>query len=307
MSTMTFLQMQQELAAYFRMDQTNSDHATLLKRWLNQSQQEIRARHDWSFALDREIVQTVADKTAGTVSISAGGTSVSGSSTSFASGDVGKFIQFSSSNDWYKITGFTDATTITIEKPYIETSALSAGTYIIRQFFYSLSSSVEKVLDMRQMSSPRKLTMVHFRDLDKRHANGTATGKASSLALWGYDSSNNWQFMIYPAADAIFNIEIRFKKKATDMSADDDVSAIPEKWHTTTLMDGAMYRGLEYVRTDHSDRRADVKKAHFEQGIAQMMADSEPEADYHPVMQSSEAAFSISDVIRFPESYDPRH
>lgn len=304
MSTMTFLTLQQEVRSRVRLDLTDTNLATLIKRWINQSQQEIWSKYDWPWALEREIVQTVADKTAGTVSVSAGGTTVTGSSTAFASADVGKFIQFQGSNDWYKITAVASATSLTIEASYNATSALSAGTYTIRKFFYSVSSSVEKVLSVRQVQSPHKLTLVHFRDFDAKVPHVTSTGKATSLVMWGYDSSDNWQFSVYPSPDAAYNLEVRFKKKSTDMSADSDVSDIPEKWHSTVLLDGALYRALEYARSDMSDRRAETKYQQFRAGIDEMIADAEPgSSDHHPILQSQERTLGVTQILKLPAEY----
>ena len=303
MSTSTFLTLQSELKSRIRFDSGETDQVTLLKRWINAAQQELHSRHDWPWAFDREIVQTVADVTAGTVSISAGGTTVTGSSTSFASSDVGKFIQFSGSDDWYKVTAFTSTTSIDIEKPYTQTSALSAGTYILRKVFYSLSSSVEKILTIKRTVSGQKLELVHHREYDLYRPNPEGTGKSDSYVIYGYDSSNNWQICIDPPADSIFNLEVRFKKKVTDMSADDDVSIIPEKWHSTVLLDGALYRALEYVRSDMSDRRAEVKRAQFEDGIARMILDAEPTSDMHNVLENRERLLGIGHTFRLPAKY----
>lgn len=305
MSALTFLTQQQEVASELRLDLTNADQLTLVKRWLNQSQADIWSRYDWQFALDREIVQTVVDKTAGTVSVSAGGTSVSGSSTAFdTTADVGKYIQFSSSDDWYKITAVSSTIALTIEAPYVGTSALSAGTYTIRQFFYSVSSNVEKVLDVRQATTPIKLEMVSYRRFDLFRPNPEATASPSLCVVYGYDSSNNWRFSLYPSPSSIINLEIRTKKKPTDLSANGDISAIPEKWHSTVLIDGALYRGLNYVRTGDTDKRAEFKQREFEEGISRMMADAEPESDYHPVMDNSERKMGIFNRINFPTNYE---
>lgn len=305
---MSFLTQQQEVAGRLRLDVANkADEATLVKRWLNQSGQEIWGKFNWPFALDRQVVQTVADITTGTVSVAAGGTSVTGSSTAFATDDIGKFIQFSSSNDWYKITAVGSATDLTIEAPYTQTSALSAGTYTIRKMFYSLGSSVEKVLTIRQAISPVKLVPVHFSDLDRYLPNPEGTSSPQHYVVWGYDGSNNWTFTLNPFPDSIMNLEVRFKKKYVDLVNDDDVSPIPSRWHSTVMIDGALYRGLEYVRTNMEDRRAEAKFQQFKAGVAEMMTDAQPdEADVHYVIRSTETRGSIKDLIRLPGDYDTR-
>jgi len=302
MSTMSFLTLQNEIAAQTRLDNTESAKNTLIKRWINQAQQEIWSKYDWPWSLEREIVQTVVDKTAGTVSVTAGATTATGASTAFASADVGKYIQFSGSNDWYRITAVASSTSLTIESAYNATSDLSAGTYTIRQFFYSVSSSVEKILSMRQMQTPAKLELMSFRDFDEKKPNVDNTGKSLRYVLYGYDSSDNWRFSLYPSPDAAFNLEVRYKKKSTDLSADADVSEIPEKWHSTVLLDGSLYRGFAYVDGVQMGRH-NTAYTRFKEGIREMISDADPESDYHPVMQNRERRSGVSEIVRFPDDY----
>lgn len=307
MSAITFLTLQQELAAQLRLDLNNSDFATLIKRWINLADDEIYSRNDWYWAFDRELVQTVIDKTAGTVAVSAGGTTVTGTSTAFSTTlDVGKFIQFSSSNDWYKVTAVASTTSLTIEKAYVGTTALSGGTYKLRQVFYSLSSSVEKVLDVRQMVTPAKIELVHYRTLDRLRPHQSSTGNPGIYAIWGYDSSNNWTFSLDPIPDSVMNLEVRFKKKRTDMSADSDNPSTPEKWKNVVL-DGALFRGYEYVRigsSDPNDKRMEQAIARFERGIDRMLADAEPEGDWAPQIRNPDVPLGLPNLLNLPGKYE---
>ena len=303
---MTFLTQQQEVAARAKMDNTVTAENTLIERWINAAQAEIWAAYDWPWARDREIVRTVIDKTAGTVDVSAGGTTVTGTSTAFAAADVGKFIQFSDSDDWYKITAVASAISLTIEASYAGTSALDDGTYTIRQMLYTLSSSVEKILDIRQAQSPVKLTPISFRDFHLMRPNGESTGKAQIYAVFGIDSSDNWQFMIYPHADVAYNLEEAYKTRHTDLSADADVSDIPTKWQPTVMIDGALARAYEHLRSDFNDTRPERKRKEFLNGIEQMISECEPEnEDFHHVIRSSERPGGLP-TPRLPEQYDRR-
>lgn len=302
---MTFLELQQELAARGRLDLNEGNQATLVKRWINQSQQEIWGRHDWPWALDREIVQTVIDITAGTVSVSAGGQAVTGASTAFTSADIGKFIQFSSSDDWYKVTAVSSTTALTIESPYLRTSALTAGTYKLRKVLYNTSASVERVLDVRQTITPAKLTLIPYRTFDQYRPSVTAESDPTAYVLYGMDSSNRWLFSLHPNPDTALNLEVRFKKIATLLSLDADVSVIPVQWHSTVLFDGALYRGLEYARTGDNDKRAEFKQRQFEEGISRMVAECEPESDSHIVLRNNDRLLQRFGPM-LPNDFDQR-
>ena len=61
---MEFLTIQQEVASRLRLDLTVSEQVTLVKRWINLSQQEIWGLHDWPWALEREVVSLTNSTTA---------------------------------------------------------------------------------------------------------------------------------------------------------------------------------------------------------------------------------------------------
>lgn len=273
-----------EVSSRLRLD---SSATTLVEGWVNDVIQDVHGRHDWFWTLDRQIVQTVIDKTAGTVDVSAAGTAVTGASTAFAAADVGKFIQFSGSNDWYKITAVASATSLTIEAGYNGTSALSAGTYTIRKIFYALPDA-EKILGAKQAQTSRELVCINHRDFDTYLTFSDSTGKGTLFAVYGTDSDGVLQFNIHPHADAAYNIEVKYKKKATQSS----VTLMPEKWRGVYI-DGAMVRGLEYlsIGNDELMKSSSVrdKKADYERGISRMLADAEPESDYRAVLANNDA------------------
>ncbi len=70
------------------------------------------------------------DKTAGTVSIVNGAAAVTGVGTAFAATDVGRYIRFDTDGFWYKITSFTNVTSITIDRNY-EGTTIAGGNYKI--------------------------------------------------------------------------------------------------------------------------------------------------------------------------------
>jgi hypothetical protein len=303
MSDIAYLEMQQEVAQMCKMSLDDATQLSQIKRWLNIAQEDINSRATWPWLESREIVQTVADKTAGTVSISASGTTVTGTSTAFASTDVGSYIQFSSSNDWYKILTVTPATSLTIEKPYVGSTALTDGTYTIRKVYYSLSSSVDKVLTIRQATTPIKMSTFSYRMFDLYIPDITATGSPEACMMFGMDSSRNWQFFLHPIPDEVLNLEIRTRLRSTDMSADADYSNIPAKWAKTVLLAGAIWRGMEFNRASREDIRADKWYGIYERGIERMMADISVSEDEHHVLQSNEVGGREAE-IRYPENYD---
>ena len=85
------------------------------------------------------------DKSAGTVSVTANGTGVTGSGTSFAATDVGRYIRFDATGDWYKIAGYSSSTAITLDKPF-SGSSISGGTYLLGTTLEDLPDDVAEVV-----------------------------------------------------------------------------------------------------------------------------------------------------------------
>src|SRR4029077_7991020 len=156
MST-TFLALQQNLAAQVGLDSTITSNITLLKRWLNKSQQRILRAFEWPFnrASTPLVVQTVVDYTSGTVATN--GTTTVTFSAVIANSKAGQYLQTSSSLDWYKITTNTAGTnTATLEIAALYTA--TAATYTIRKFYYSTNSSVDRIIQINQSIMPYQLT-----------------------------------------------------------------------------------------------------------------------------------------------------
>lgn len=254
------------------LDVSDSDTLTLLKRWLNTSQQMICQAAEWPFLRSSTplILQTVADITTGTMTTAANNATITFSSGPAAS-VTGYYVQTSSSKDWYRITAHTAAaTTATISPSAIY--ALTAGTYTVRKFYYSTSAAVDRILQIRQSITPYQLQEKDKEAFDKMNPNPQDVGTPLLYVMAGKDSSNIWQFIVWPTPNAVVNLYVDYLQAVTDLSANADVSIIPAKWHTSVMLDGAKWQG--YVFGD--DTRADDARSAFYNGIETMKVEMMP-------------------------------
>lgn len=249
----TFLVLQQELAAQVGLDQTQSSYATLLKRWINNAQQLVLRAYEWPFLRNPTplVIQTVPDYSTGTVATTAGSTSIT---LSVAPTDVngsnvsvsGRFIQTSSSKDWYRITAHTSGTTsATLEIAAIYTA--SAATLTIRKMYYSTSTSVDRIIQVWQDILPYQMlesTPEYFQSFNPGFL---SSGPPRICLVAGVDASGAPQFRLWPNPDAVINLRIDYFPVATDLVADIDVSIIPAKWHTTLLVEGAKAQAYSFM------------------------------------------------------------
>lgn len=289
----SFLILQQEVAAQAGLDQTVSSQATLLKRWLNNAQQMILRSFEWPFLRSPTplAIQTVPDYTTGTVATTAGSTSVTFSTTpkDVNGSNVsvsGRFIQTSSSTDWYRITAHTSGTT-TATLEIGATTTATAATLTIRKMFYSTSTSVDRIIQVWQDILPYQLietTPEYFQSYNPGYL-GTGTPRFYCTA--GLDSSagsGTPQFRLWPNPDAVLNLRIDYLLTATDMSADADISIIPAKWHTTVLVEGAKAQAFNFL----DDTRYRDSYAAFKEGIEEMKQEYEIGLSRHRVTTAAD-------------------
>lgn len=249
----TFLDLQNELGAQLGLDANISNQKTLLKRWLNNSQQTILRSFEWPFLRSPLplTIQTAPDITAGTVATTVGSTTITFSTTpKDVNGNnvsvANRFIQTSSSKDFYTITAHTvGALTATISIPAINTA--SAATYLVRKVFYSTAANVDRIIQIFQDVLPYQLLESSPEYFQAYNPGFLSSGTPRVFLPAGVDSTGIVQFRLWPNPDAVINLQIDFYTTATDMVADTDVSIIPAKWHTTTLMEGAKAQGFSFL------------------------------------------------------------
>lgn len=289
MST-TFLALQQDLAGQVGLDQTISSNATLLKRWLNKSQQRILRAFEWPFnrASTPLVVQTTPDYSTGTIATTAGSTSVTFSVAPTNSGGsnvsvANRYLQTSSSNDWYKITAHTSgSTSATLEIAAIYTATVA--TLTIRKTFYSTDSTVDRIIQVNQSVVPYQLVECSPEFYQSINSGFLGSGPPRVYLPAGLDSSGYPQFRLWPNPDATINLYIDYLKTATNMSADSDTSVIPDKWATSVLIDGAKCEAFEFL----DDSQQDTEEVHFQKDLEEMKTEYETSLHRHRVMTAAD-------------------
>lgn len=298
MANLTLSDLQTEVYDHTGLD---SSSATRVTRWLNYVQQDIQSRWPWPWAYGRESVTTIADYSTGTVSVSSGGTAVAGVSTAWTAtqGDGTYFMQFSGANDWYRVSARGGVTSITLETAYQGTVALSGATYTLRKFFYSLSTSADEVLDVRNWDTPLKLLQVDFRTLDLVNPLVQSVSPGYAYLMFGVDSSGNLQFTPYPFPSDARLFEFRTKKRSVDMASAGDSPSIPNKY-AQVIAWGAIAVGFAFLR---KFQEASVWNGKFEGRIAQMKKEYRQSEDHQPILGSIDRMSRGNGWLRLPASY----
>jgi hypothetical protein len=301
MANNTFLALYTELGDRLNLDYTQATYKTKLQRWINMSQQLIAGRFPFSWQLDRMIVQTVVDKTAGTVTFTNGSTSATGTSTAFAAADIGKFINPTSSVNWFKITNVSGQT-LTLDVAYNETTV--TGAYTVRQRYYDLASNVERVFTMTQTDTNEKLTQMGIWTTDTYQPDQFEVSVPTSYYMFGNDPSVAVSGMpiryvsFFPSPDAVYNIEVKFLKYISDLSNDTDIPVIPQTYFPV-LLQYAEWMGEKYLNGDEAPALE-----YAEMLMAKMIEQETSHDDYFPVLSSTDdTGGTRSNFLPFPSAF----
>lgn len=295
----TFLSLQNELADRLNLDQAT--FTTRLKRWLNFAANDISSRWPFEFKFSRCFIQTQEDKTAGTVAVTNGLTTVTGTSTSFAAGDKRSFIQFENDTNWYEVT--VVASQVLTITPAFAGTTLTAGTYTLRKVYYDLPADLFKVYDARQSNTPAKLAKLGIWTMDAYRPDINTTGTPVGYYLFDNDpdiaatAAKQTRVGFFPAPDGVYNIEFRYELLLSDLSADTDISFIPAPYLETLLL-GAEYMGAKF---GNDPGKAEIKQA-YEFQIQKMIETESAHGDYFPQLGSiDDRATSVA--LPMPSGY----
>jgi hypothetical protein len=295
---MDFTALKTRVANETGMDLTVDD--TIVASWVNQAYQYISGLFNWQWLFKNYTIQTVADITTGTVSVSAGGTNLTFSSAPTVSVANDYMIQFTTTNDWYFISSHTaSSTSAVISVPYVGTSAYSS-TYILRKVFYSLASDVDRIVDIRQSITKNKLMYVDARTLDRIIPDVNFVGSPLYYSLLGYDSSQNWRIGFLPTPNAIINLQVRYYARITELSASTDTPLIPPKWHSAIVFGALAMYGHPFI----DDTRFKEAEMRFQQCIEEMEANNSHTPDQMIVVQPWDTRVASQPLkLRFPSDY----
>lgn len=289
------------------LDATND--ATVITAWLNQAYQQLSGAFDWPWLLTNKTMQTEADITTGTATVSAGGMSVTlssiptnawGTNISVATNYM---IQFTDqSDDWYLISAHTSGTTaVTIANNFVGTSNYTAGDYIIRRVFYTIPTGVDRLISLRQTVTDTELPCIDVQDYDRNLPDPQNSGTPTLYFLTGMNTSNLWQIGFDPIPSAVINIQVRGLIKITELSSGSDEPLIPNKWHNILVFMALALYGHAYI----DDSRLQSARQRAEELLREMMAHYSPTPGRMKVIQpwDTRVARPPFGVLRFPPNF----
>lgn len=118
------------LGAKLDYDPELASYRLQMLRLLNEQHMALLTERPWTFAMGTAKVRTRSDITFGTVSITSGTRTLTGTSTGWTQECEGAWVYLADSN-WYRVGRFAGATSLILDVPYTGTS-MSGATYRLR-------------------------------------------------------------------------------------------------------------------------------------------------------------------------------
>jgi len=190
--------------------------------FINIRYQQLLKNWQWSFLKGYKNLALVAPYGTGTVSVTNGSTTVTGSGTSWTSGMAGRHFRLSNAIPFYKIASVTDATHLELFSAYGSNDA-AGQAYTIFQHIYSLASDCREIIKI-VYDFPMQEKSVEW--IERNDPDRSLNGKPLYWTDRGLDSSNYRQIEVYPMPDDNYVIRYSYWKIITDLSANADTPLI---------------------------------------------------------------------------------
>ena len=263
------------------------------KRYINIALHDIHLGFDYKLPwCERQTtLRTKAPYSTGTVSISVGSTSLTGSGTEwntsngYAETNVeanGKFM-FEGTRDIYRVSASSTDTACTLSDRYVGSAALSGATYQYFEDEYDLSASFLRPIDVRMFSPSMGITLISRSEFYRRYPVVNISGRPRVACIIDTPYTTAIltpvrRVVLYPYPDQVYLIPYRFVTSSiavtsagaalTSMSSDTDEPAMPLRYRHAIL-----YHALaHWYRDKKDDARAAPAQADYE-GIMQRIVD----------------------------------
>jgi len=211
-------------------------NSTVVGTLVNSRHRGLLESYDWSRRKQDIIVNSVADKTAGTVTLTSGSATVTGSGTAFAASDVGRTIQFADS--LFQVRTYSSPTSITIGDAngtavlYPGDTAVSGYTIFTQR--YSVGTGIEQIVEMAYQNPITEVSEEWIDFMDSSRVS-TATNPYH-YARTSRGTTDDVRIELYPRPSSPITINVKVELGHTDLSSTQTpiVPSGPCEWFAAT-------------------------------------------------------------------------
>lgn len=253
------------------------------KRYVNIALADIHLGFDYKlpWCERQSTLITMAPYTTGTVSITVGSTSLSGSSTAWNTNNsygvanmrAGGKLTIAGTTDIYRVSSVASDTSATLQTRYVASSDASAASYTYFEDEYALASDFLRPVDLQQFSSAFAIPIISRTEFRRRYPRPNVSGipKVACLLDEGFSSNTTpvRKIQFYPYPDKAYIIPYAYITTAigvnasgtnlTSLSSDTDEPIVPLRYRHAIVFH-ALYH---WYRDKRDDARSQEAKAEY--------------------------------------------
>lgn len=251
LSTYTVSQLLQEL-----MDELPGVDMPDFLRVCNQETGKLASEYPWRHLHETYRFNTTAHYTTGTVDLTNGDATVTGSGTTFTSAMVGRKFKIGSNNGIYTVETYTSATSIELDRVWAGDTDTGLS-YTIFQDTYSAPSDFWRLLQMVDCVTGYKIKEKGvFNTFDYN----LAAEWPHEFMQWGADGSGNIEFIFDGVPASTRQIDMTYWRKPTAVTDPSNTPDLPAHVHECLkLAILAVYMRRGYKGEDGAMRRQELR------------------------------------------------
>lgn len=197
----------------------------LIQQSLNAAYRRSLALHRWSALRKESAFYIAAPYTTGTVSISAGSTSIVGVGTTWTAAMTGYQLVLNSQGPFYTFT-FLTSTTGTLDRAFNQ-AAVSAVTYSLQQIYVTPESDFDSFEEVRDVANAWRLRLdLTQADLDRFDPQRSVSADAWAIVAAPY-TADPPKFELWPRPTGPKSVAYRYQRDPGDLSAATDTPIPP--------------------------------------------------------------------------------
>lgn len=264
-------------------------------RYINIALQDIHLGFDYKlpWAERRGFIRTHAPYTDGTVSISVGSTTLTGSSTLWNTANdysennarVGGKLILAGGMDIYTATAVGSDTSITLNNRYVGSAALSGDEYIYFEDTYALASDFLRPVDVQFFTDDSSVPLISRAEFRRRYPRPNVSGRPRVACITDDPFSSNTtpvrKVTFYPYPSNAFVLPYTYITNAVAVTAagvegtalvnDSDEPTMPLRYRHAIVLH-ALYN---WYRDKRDDARAESAKSEYVDIMQRIVNDQE--------------------------------
>jgi hypothetical protein len=238
-----------------RLPESNTTQQTRVLDILNEVYRDILAKYAWYWLVKRQVFNTTAKVTTGTIDLTADSTTAILSAPPGVSLAGRKLLVPSNSEDaaTYRIaTSVSTSSSITLDAAYTGATAASQS-YSVYADEYNLATDCGRVLFAKRYGYTQKLEIINPEEMQVTKGFDTTEGQPQMAALWEFettgDPSTARRITLWPLPDQAYRVEVWYKQRGNMELSGSALPLIPDEW-AQVLIYGTLSRAYPILLND---------------------------------------------------------